>query len=92
MTDSNARPAHEVKQTATAHRERTETERAIVRYLRRDVGPAGMATAAIAHKVGVDTKTAGELLRQLERESVVEQAGVPGLGGGQWRLVGETDE
>ena len=90
MSDSDTSTSG-TTQTTAAHHERTETERAIVRYLRRDVGPAGMATAAIAYKVGVDTATAGELLRQLEREAIVEKVGAPGLGGGQWRLVGENE-
>jgi len=77
--------------TDVAHRQQIQTKRAIVRALR-DAGPAGMATAAIATKAGIDTKRAGELLRQLERESVVEKVGAPGLGDGQWRLVGENDE
>lgn len=70
-----------------AHRQQIQTKREIVRALR-DAGPAGMATAAVAHKAGIDTATAGELLRALERESVVECVGQPGLGDGQWRLVG----
>jgi len=77
--------------TDAAHRQQIQDKREIVRALR-DSGPAGLAAAAIAAKVGVDTKQAGELLRQLERESVVECVGQPGLGGGQWRLVGENDE
>jgi len=76
--------------TDVAHRQQIQHKREIVRALR-DVGPAGMATAAVAHKIGVDTKQAGELLRALERESVVEKVGAPGLGGGQWRLVGESE-
>ena len=78
--------------TDVAHRQQIQTKRAIVRHLRRDTGPAGMATAAVAHKTDIDTKRAGELLRALERETVVEKVGAPGLGGGQWRLVGESDE
>lgn len=74
--------------TDAAHRQQIQTKREIVRALR-DSGPAGMATAAVAHKVSVDTKQAGELLRALERESVVERVGQPGLGDGQWRLVGD---
>jgi len=77
------RPGHAVTQT--------DTKREIVRALR-DTGPAGMATAAVAYKAGVNTKRAGEVLRALERESVVEKVGAPGLGDGQWRLVGDRDE
>jgi len=83
MASDNASSGHAVTQT--------DTKREIVRALR-DTGPAGMATAAVAYKAGVDTKRAGELLRQLDRERVVECVGQPGLGEGQWRLVGENDE
>lgn len=78
--------------TDVAHRQQIQTKREIVRHLRRDSGPAGMATAAVAQKTDINTKQAGELLRALERESVVEKVGQPGLGDGQWRLVGESDE
>lgn len=78
--------------TDAAHRQQIQHKREIVRHLRRDTGPAGMATAAVAQKTDIDTKQAGELLRALERESVVECVGQPGLGEGQWRLVGENDE
>jgi ribosomal protein S25 len=74
--------------TDAAHRQQIQHKREIVRALR-DVGAAGMAAAAIATKIGVDTKQAGEVLRELERESVVECVGQPGLGEGQWRLVGD---
>jgi predicted transcriptional regulator len=74
-----------------AHRQQIQRKREIVRALR-NAGPAGVATAAVATKAGVDTKRAGELLRALERESVVEKVGAPGLGDGQWRLVGGNDE
>jgi ribosomal protein S25 len=76
--------------TDTAHRQQIHDKREIVRALR-DVGAAGVATAAVAHKAGIDTKRAGEVLRQLDRESVVECVGQPGLGDGQWRLVGESE-
>jgi len=82
MPNDGASSGHAVTQT--------DTKRAIVRALR-DAGPAGMATAAVAYKAGVDTKRAGEVLRALERESVVECVGQPGLGDGQWRLVGENE-
>jgi len=76
--------------TDAAHRQQIQHKREIVRALR-DAGPAGVATAAVAYKAGIDTATAGELLRALERESVVEKVGAPGLGDGQWRLVGESE-
>jgi len=74
--------------TDVAHRQQIQTKREIVRALRSAV-PGGVATAAVAYKIDVDTATAGELLRALERESVVERVGQPGLGDGQWRLVGD---
>lgn len=77
--------------TDVAHRQQIQRKREIVRHLRRDSGPAGMATAAVAQKTDINTKQAGELLRALERESVVEKVGAPGLGDGQWRLVGESE-